>query len=151
MIRAMMHTVRPGPKLPAVIQTALAAAGSTKVLHFCQRRYGDRFTVRMIGMGTVVYLADPADIRTVLRGDPDVFHAGAANAPLAAILGSESVLVTDDEAHQRSRALMLPAFHGESVRRQVDEMSPPPPTRWRAGRAASRSRCCRALRRSPWR
>lgn len=28
----------------------------------------------------------------------------------------------DDEAHQRSRGMMLPAFHGDSVRRQVAEM-----------------------------
>lgn len=118
----MTTTLPPGPKLPALVQTALAVWGSTKTLQRCHRRYGDKFAVRLLGMGTVVYVTDPADIRTVLRGDPAIFHAGEANAPLAEILGPRSVLVTDDEAHRRSRSLLLPAFHGESVRRQVDEM-----------------------------
>ncbi|MDQ3600092.1 MAG: cytochrome P450, partial [Actinomycetota bacterium] len=55
-------------------------------------------------------------------GDPAMYHAGEANALIAEIVGWGSVAVLDDEAHQRSRGMMLPAFHGDSVRRQVAEM-----------------------------
>ena len=34
-------------------------------------------------LGTLVYLADPADIKTVFAGDPRVFHAGEANSMLS--------------------------------------------------------------------
>ena len=49
----------------------------------CQRRYGNVFTLRVASMGTLVYLADPADIKAVFAGDPAVFHAGEANSMLA--------------------------------------------------------------------
>ena len=66
----------------------------------CQRRYGNVFTLRVASMGTVVYLADPADIKTVFAGDPAVFHAGEANSMLAGLLGDTSVLVVDDDIHR---------------------------------------------------
>ncbi len=112
----------PGPPLPALAQAGLIWLMPLRFLYGCHRRYGDRFTVRVPGFGTMAYLVDRDDIRTVLRADPAIFHAGEANIPLAEILGSKSVLVVDDEKHRRSRGMMLPAFHGDSVRKQVAEM-----------------------------
>ncbi|HEY2763097.1 MAG TPA: cytochrome P450 [Pseudonocardiaceae bacterium] len=119
---ASTRALPPGPPLPAVLQAGLFWLVPLRFLDGCHRRYGDRFTVRVPGFGTLVYLADRDDIRTVLRGDPAIFHAGEANLPLAEILGSRSVLVVDEERHRRSRGMMLPAFHGDSVRQQIDEM-----------------------------
>ncbi|MGH3793588.1 MAG: cytochrome P450 [Pseudonocardiaceae bacterium] len=119
---AITKTLPPGPPFPSVMQAGLFWLVPLRFMYGCHRRYGDRFTVRIPGFGTLVYLADRDDIRTVLRGDPAIFHAGEANIPLAEILGSRSVLVVDDEQHRRSRAMMLPAFHGDSVRKQVAEM-----------------------------
>lgn len=45
---------------------------------------------------------------------------GAHVAPAPA--RPQSLLTLDDGKHQRSRAMMLPAFHGKAVRRQVAEM-----------------------------
>lgn len=85
-------------------------------LSFCHRRYGSCFTVKAAGLGTFVYLTDPADIRAVFRADAGTFHAGEANGlVLAALLGPTSVLVTDGEVHRRQRQLMAPAFHGHAV------------------------------------
>jgi hypothetical protein len=78
--------------------------------------------MRVPGFGTLVYMVDRDDIKALMRADPTVYHAGEANIPLAEILGRRSVLVVDDEEHRRSRSMMLPAFHGDSVRRQVAEM-----------------------------
>ncbi len=118
----MTSTLPPGPPLPAVVQAGLIWVAPMRFLQTCHRRYGDRFTIRIPGMGKIVYLADPDDIRPVMRGDPAMYHAGEANALIAEIVGWGSVAVLDDEAHQRSRGMMLPAFHGDSVRRQVAEM-----------------------------
>src|SRR5205807_2123817 len=64
-----------------------------------------------------VVLADPEHIKDVFTGDRDVFAAGMANAAMAPVLGSHSLLTLDGERHLRQRKLMLPPFHGEAVGR----------------------------------
>lgn len=89
----------------------------------CRRRYGDVFTLRVAAMGTMVYLADPADIKVVFAGDPTIFHAGEANSVLSALLGDSSVLVIDEEEHRERRRQMLPPFHRDAVARQTEIMA----------------------------
>ena len=88
----------------------------------CRRRYGKVFTLRVAGIGTLVYVDDPADLKTVFAGDPSVFHAGEANSMLAGLLGSSSVLVVDDEVYRERRKLMLAPFHRDAVARQTGLM-----------------------------
>jgi cytochrome P450 len=64
-----------------------------------------------------VYLANPADIKTVFTGDPAVFHAGEGNHVLEPVMGRHSVLLLDEDEHLRQRKRLLPPFHGEAVRR----------------------------------
>ncbi|MGH3984352.1 MAG: cytochrome P450 [Pseudonocardiaceae bacterium] len=118
----MARTLLPGPPLPALLQAGLIWLDPIRFVHACHRRYGDRFAIRIPGIGTLVFLTDPADIRSVARGDPAIFRAGEAAAPLGEILGTHSLLILDVDKHRRSRGMMLPAFHGDSVRRQVAEM-----------------------------
>ena len=66
-------------------------------------------------MGTVVYLDDPDDIKTVFAGDPAVYHAGEANSMLAGLLGKSSVLVIDEDLHRDRRRLMLAPFQQKAV------------------------------------
>jgi cytochrome P450 len=95
-----------------------------RLLDHCHKRYGDRFTVRLGSFGTFVYLVDPDDIRSVFRGDDAVFHAGEANAPfLGPVLGSSSVLVTDDNVHLRQRRRLSGPFHGGSIAQLVPIMT----------------------------
>lgn len=86
----------------------------------CRRRYGTAFTLRVASMGTVVYLTDPADIKTVFSGDPRVYHAGEANSMLSGLLGDTSVLVVDGDVHRDRRRLMLAPFARDAVAAQVD-------------------------------
>ena len=60
----------PGPPLPAPVQTALMARYWPRFITACRHRYGDVFTVRVTTLGTMVYLADPADIKPVFAGSP---------------------------------------------------------------------------------
>lgn len=118
---AGVTTLPPGPPLPTWVQSALMLRYWPAFVGACRRRYGRVFTLRVAPMGTVVYLADPADIRTVFAGDADVFRAGEANGTvLRGLLGESSVLVTDGAEHRDRRRLMLPPFHRDAVRRQVD-------------------------------
>jgi cytochrome P450 len=116
-------TLPPGPSLNWLAQSALIITGPRWLEH-CQKRYGDRFTLRLGRFGTYVYLADPDDIKEVFRGDDSVFHAGEANAPfLGRVLGPSSVLVTDEEVHLRQRRRLSGPFHGASVTRLVPRMA----------------------------
>ena len=97
-----------------------------RFLSTCRRRHGDVFTLRVASLGTVVYLARPADIKAVFGGDPAVFHAGEANSMLAGLLGSSSVLVIDGDEHRdRRRALVLSVLVGEDSKRAVADLLGP--------------------------
>ena len=88
------------------------------------RRYGDVFTSHFPIFGRVVYVADPAEIKRVFAGEPSTFHAGEANAlALGDALGENSLLTLDEGRHMSQRKLLLPAFHGESVRRYAEVMA----------------------------
>jgi cytochrome P450 len=112
----------PGPPLPGLLQAGLIWLDPVRYVQTCHRRYGTLFTTRIPGIGTLVFVTDPDDIRSVMRGDPALFHAGEAAAPLSQVVGPKSILMLDDDKHRRTRAMMLPAFHGDSVRRQMAEM-----------------------------
>lgn len=107
----------PGPRLPYALQTLLVWQFTGPFLRFCRRRYGPTFTVRAYPGKASVYLTEPEDIKAAFAADPDVLRAGEANAILGPVLGHRSVLLADGEEHLRRRRLMLPPFHGDSVRR----------------------------------
>lgn len=113
----------PGPALPPWLQAGLMLRYWPRFVSACRRRYGSTFTLRIASMGTWVYLADPADIKTVFAGDPSIYHAGEANSMLSGMLGDSSILVVDGDVHRDLRRLMLPPFHRDAVARQIAVMS----------------------------
>jgi cytochrome P450 len=102
----------PGPRLPALVQTLLWVLRPTQFLEWCWRRYGDPFTLRLSHVGELVVLADPAAIKAVFTGDPDLLLAGEGNRVLEPVVGRHSVLLLDGAEHLRHRRLLLPPFHG---------------------------------------
>jgi cytochrome P450 family 135 len=106
-----------------VAQSALMVRYGLRFLTACQRRYGNVFKLREPLAGTTIYLADPADIKTVFAGDPRIFHAGEARWYLSGLLGESSVFVTDENEHRDQRRLMMPAFHRDAVAQQAAEMA----------------------------
>src|SRR3954452_4134213 len=105
----------PGPRTPAPVTTARFARRPLDALRGWHRRYGDVFTVRYLGFGTGVYVADPDAIRGLLTGDQSDLLAGEANSILEPVLGKHSVLVLDGPEHLRQRRLLLPPFQGSRV------------------------------------
>ncbi|MGB0972692.1 MAG: cytochrome P450, partial [Mycobacterium sp.] len=110
----------PGPRLPKSIQAWLLLRHGLGFVTACRRRYGKVFTLRVASVGTLVYLGDPADIKTVFAGDPKIFHAGEANSMLSGMLGESSVLVIDEDMHRDRRRLMVAPFHRDAVAQQAD-------------------------------
>src|SRR5215210_6397895 len=130
----------PGPRGPAVLQSLRLILQPIAFLEHCLRRYGDVFTLRFVGMGDLVYVADTETVKEIFTGDPRVFHAGEANQVMEPVLGSRSVLLLDDDEHLRERRLLLPPFHGERVQRYrelVGEIAAAEVERWPRARAFS--------------
>jgi cytochrome P450 len=107
----------PGPRLPRAAQTLRWIVRPTVFMDEQARRFGDCFTVRLLNSPPMVFVSDPASVRAVFTGDPDVLRAGVANQILEPVLGANSVLLLDGERHLRQRRLILPAFHGERMQR----------------------------------
>jgi cytochrome P450 family 135 len=130
----------PGPRGPAVLQSLRLLLQPIDFLEHCLRRYGDLFTLRFIGMGDLVYVADTETVKEIFTGDASVFHAGEANEIMEPVLGSRSVLLLDEDEHLRERRLLLPPFHGDRVRRYrelVGEIAAAEVRRWPRGRPFS--------------
>src|SRR4029079_7678251 len=94
-----------------------------KFLDVCRRRYGDVISVRIVPFGRMTYLAGPEACKEVFTGDTAVCRAGEANQFLRPTLGPKALLLLDDDEHLQTRKLMLPAFHGEAVKRYANLMA----------------------------
>ena len=103
-----------GPKLPQALQSVWYACAPFSYFDSARRRYGDVFTLRAMGVEWTVP-ADPAAVREVFSGDPDVLYSGEANLRLRLLIGTRNVLLLDGAEHMRRRKLLLPAFHGEQM------------------------------------
>ena len=104
----------PGPRAGPLL-TVRFLLRAPQLLDGCARRYGDMFTVATTPERVVVITSDPAVIKQVFTGDPNLLYAGEGNQVLAPLLGPRSVLTLDGAEHMRQRKLMLPSFHGERM------------------------------------
>jgi cytochrome P450 len=109
-----MNVLPKGPPAHAAIQTFRWMRQPLPFLEECAHRYGDIFTIRLLGFRPVI-LSNPEAIKEVFAGNPRVLFAGQANIVLKPFLGQHSLLLLDGDEHLRQRRLILPAFHGERM------------------------------------
>lgn len=131
-----MHAV-PELTVHPILQSWRWIRAPTSLLDECARRFGDVFSVRILGFGRVTILSDPDAIKEVFAGDPDILHAGKAAVVLRPFLGQHSVIVLDGKEHQRQRQLLMPPFHGERMRaygQTMVDLSHAAVARWPIGR-----------------
>ncbi len=86
-------------------------------------RYGKRITVKLPFQPPFVVLSDPQEIKELFLASPEDIHPGEGARILEPIVGSNSVILLDEDAHIRQRKLMLPAFHGEKMQRMLGLMT----------------------------
>lgn len=113
----------PGPRMPRALQTAIWSRRAQWLLEQSRARFGPMFTLEIAHEGTWVMLADPDLAKRVFTGDPRVFHAGEGNQILRPVLGDNSILVLDEQAHLEQRRLLLPPFHGERIQGYEEKMA----------------------------
>jgi cytochrome P450 len=117
----MRGQLPPGPPWPSLIQTAGWWNRPLAFHEGCRRRFGKRYTVRLLGAPAFVMHSDPEHIREIFTAAPEVLHPGEGAKLLEPVVGTYSVILLDEQAHLGQRRLMLPAFHGEKMER-LDEL-----------------------------
>ena len=70
-----------------------------------------------------VILSDPDAIKELFTAPPDAIHPGEGARILGQIVGSSSVILLDEAPHLEQRKLLLPAFHGEKMKRLTGLMT----------------------------
>ncbi len=113
----MTPSLPPGPRRPQALQTIGWWTRPISALEKNRRRYGKRFTLRLLQTPPFVMLSDPDEIREMFTAPPDVLHPGEGARILEPVIGSNSVILLDEGPHLEQRKLMLPAFHGEKMQR----------------------------------
>jgi cytochrome P450 len=116
-------TLPPGPRAPRWVQTARWWTRPVPFFERSRARYGRRFTVRLLALPPFVMLTDPEDVKQVFTAPAEVLHPGSGARILEPLIGRNSVILLDEDAHLAQRRLMLPAFHGEQVARLAEVMA----------------------------
>lgn len=78
-------------------------------------RYGDTFTMKLVGEGPIVMVSHPDAVRQIFTSPPELMLAGEANRILQPVVGQNSVLLLDRDAHREQRRLLMPAFRGNQL------------------------------------
>lgn len=105
------------------LQTAAWMARPWEFMDRSAARHGDMFTLRLIGERPIVMVSHPDAVREVFTAAPELMHAGEANRVLLPVVGANSVLLLDDDAHKQQRRLLVPAFRGGHLQTYVSTMA----------------------------
>src|SRR3954454_8623563 len=111
----MQASLPPGPRAPSAIQTLGWWSRPTAYMERCRKRYGKRFTIRLLNSPPFVMLSDSADIKEVIQASPEDLHPGEGAKVLEPFVRAHSVILLDEGPHLEQRKLMLPAFHGKRI------------------------------------
>jgi cytochrome P450 family 110 len=105
-----------GPKTLPFLQVLQTIINPLETLEKNVQNYGDAYTARLSGFGSIIVLSEPSTIEAVMTAPNDLFESGQSNAPFRPFLGNSSILMMDGKAHQRKRKLLTPPFHGERLK-----------------------------------
>ncbi len=111
----MRADLPPGPSYPSLVHAIGFWTRPLAWLEHNRARYGKRFTTRFPLSPHFVILSEPDELKQVFTAPPDVLHPGQGARILEPIVGKNSVLLLDEDAHMSQRKLMLPAFHGKKM------------------------------------
>lgn len=88
----------------------------------CQQKYGDVFSLNLLGLGNVVIVGNPHVIQDIFSQDAKLFDVGRGNELAKPLLGENSLTVLDGDRHKRERKLLMPPFHGERLQTYAQQI-----------------------------
>jgi cytochrome P450 len=106
----------PSPsKLPALAQTYVFWRWPHHYLEQRQKKEGNRFTMKPVGLPSSVFLSDASDIMAMFRAPADTLYPGAGAAAIKPLVGARSFITADGTEHAVGRRAIMPAYHREMV------------------------------------
>ncbi|HEY6877869.1 MAG TPA: cytochrome P450 [Polyangiales bacterium] len=99
--------------LAGAVGLATAPERWFRMLH---ERKGERFILRLPGIEPVLMRTSPEAARALFAAPAETFDPPLPN-PLEPLLGESSLILLAGARHRRERQLLMPAFHGERMRR----------------------------------
>jgi cytochrome P450 len=103
-----------GPGPSRLLNTIKWQRQPTQMMSGCRERYGDVWTLRLVGGSDFVVLSDVDLLQQVFSADPAVLHTGVSTVGKP-LMGERSVIILDEEEHTTMRALLRPSFRSEHV------------------------------------
>lgn len=113
-----MTGTRLPPELPApaLVQTLRFLKDPFSLMAEATERFGDVFTLRVLGFGTWVFVGSPELVRQVFRAPTDVLAAGEVNTrQLGFMLGTDATFTLDGEAHLTRSRIVHPLLNGRGA------------------------------------
>jgi cytochrome P450 family 110 len=104
-----------GPKIPVLLRRMKFVFQPLKYVEDFAKTYGDTFTLRG-KTGSIVYFSHPQALQQIFAADSNQLESGRGNTIFKVLMGPNSLLVLDGDAHQRQRQLLTPPFHGDRMR-----------------------------------
>jgi cytochrome P450 len=114
------QSLPPGPPWPTIVHGVAMWTRPLASLERARAKYGNRFTVQFPFTPPFVLHSDPEHVKEIYTAPPDVLHPGEGARVLEPLVGANSVILLDGDAHMEQRKLILPAFHGERMERLTD-------------------------------
>jgi cytochrome P450 len=113
----------PMVQLPKYAQVLRFGQRQTEFVFKSRREYGEVFRFRGIVPGRPVVTSHPDHVKSLFTAKPALAPSLTSESPLRPIVGKDSVLTAQGDRHMRQRKLLLPAFHGDSVKLYMDSIN----------------------------
>jgi len=112
----MRSQLPPGPRTPRALQMLGWWSRPTSFMERCRERYGDRFTIRLLGQPPWVLLSDPNEIKQLMTAPAEVLHPGEGARILEPVVGHNS-------QDLYASVMLAVAYAAVGRQRQADELA----------------------------
>jgi cytochrome P450 family 135 len=110
----MPQNLPPGPRDPRLVMAVKFQRRPAVVMEAARKRHGDLWTLRLPGADFVM-VSDPKMLEQVLTADPADLHTGSSTGK--PVMGPRSLIILNEDEHERMRKLLSPLFEREAVQR----------------------------------
>lgn len=104
--------------MSSLLQTLQLIANPTRFLDGCAIKYGDVFTVRVLGINSppIVFFSHPDAISECFAIPALELDFQKATHVFKPLFGEKSIVLQDTRSHNRQRQLLMPPFHGDRLK-----------------------------------
>ncbi|MEH2304744.1 cytochrome P450 [Nostoc sp.] len=103
---------------PSLLQTLQLIAQPTRTLEKYAAKYGDIFTMRVMGLKSppILFFSHPQAISDCFAIPAHKLDFKKATHVFKPLFGENSIVFQEARSHQQQRQLLLPAFHGDNLK-----------------------------------